>query len=131
MPTISGGVSTTAVATTGGSILPMPVSNVGVGMYNTVAASQTTALLGSANNATGGAKGDFLGSLTIVPATTGPGAISIKDGSGSAITVFAGGTTSVTGLNSFTIYINAFSVTGAWQVTTGASVSVVANGAFT
>src|SRR5688572_736482 len=49
----------------------------------TVAASQTDQVLG----ATGGA-GDYLTGLLIVPATTSPGAVSIKDGGGSAVTVF-------------------------------------------
>jgi len=131
MPTISGGVSTTAVATTGGTILPMPVSNVGVGQYCTVATGQTTALLGSANNATGGAKGDFMGFVTVTPTSTSPGAVAIKDGSNTAVTMFAGGATSLSNLTPFTFYVNAFSLQGAWQITTGTLLSVLVQGAFT
>ena len=55
-------------------------------------ASTTTTLNGSGSGATG----DFLSTVTIVPETLNPGSISIKDGSGSAIVIFAGGTASLT-----------------------------------
>lgn len=93
--------------------------------YETVAASQSDQALGPA-----GAKGDVLERLIVVPATTSPGAISIKDGGGSAITVFTGGATSVADLKTFVIPISAKSTDGAWKVTTGANVSVIAVGAF-
>ena len=93
--------------------------------YETVAASQTDQVLGTA-----GAAGDFLGGLLVVPATVSPGAVRIKDGAGSAITVFTGGATSVSNLVSFFVPINAVSVAGAWKVTTGANVSVFAVGKF-
>jgi hypothetical protein len=96
------------------------------GEYETVAASQTDQALG----ATGGT-GDFLSHLLIVPATTSPGAVSIKDGAGGAITVFTGGASSVTNLVPFTVALNMTSGAGAWQVTTGSNVSVVAVGNFT
>lgn len=96
------------------------------GEYETVAASQTDQALG----ATGGT-GDFLSHLLIVPATTSPGAVSIKDGAGGAITVFTGGADSVTNLVPFTVALNMTSGAGAWQVTTGANVSVIAVGNFT
>jgi hypothetical protein len=94
--------------------------------YETVAASQTTQALGAT-----GAKGDRLAGLLVVPATTSPGAVSIKDGSDSAITVFTGGASSVGDLTPFFIPIGARSVTGAWAVTTGANVSCIAIGTFT
>lgn len=93
--------------------------------YETVAASQTTQALGPV-----GAKGDILDILLIIPATTSPGAVSIKDGSDTAITVFTGGVSSVGSLTPIPIAIGARSRTGAWQVTTGASVSCVAIGRF-
>lgn len=93
--------------------------------YETVAASQTDQVLGAA-----GAAGDVLTSLLIVPATTSPGAVSIKDGSGSAVTVFTGGAGSVTSLIPFTVYLGAVSTSGAWKVTTGANASVIATGSF-
>lgn len=96
------------------------------GEYETVAASQTDQALG----ATGGT-GDYLASLLIIPATTAAGAVSIKDGAGSAITVFTGGTGSVSNLVPFTVPLGIFSAAGAWQVTTGANVSVIASGNFT
>jgi hypothetical protein len=96
------------------------------GEYETVAASQTDQALGAT-----GATGDSLSHLIIVPATTSPGAVSIKDGAGSAITVFTGGASSVTNLVPFTIALDMVSLAGAWKVTTGANVSVIAVGNFT
>lgn len=96
------------------------------GEYETVAASQADQVLGAT-----GAAGDYLDSLLVVPATTSPGAISIKDGAGSAITVFAGGATSVADLKPFNIPIGLVSQAGAWKITTGANVSLVGKGNFT
>jgi hypothetical protein len=94
--------------------------------YETVAASATDQALGAT-----GATGDYLNGLLVVPATTSPGAITIKDGSGSAITVFTGGATSVSNLVPFFIPIGARSTAGAWKVTTGANVSAIGLGSFT
>ena len=102
------------------------LTDIGAGEYETVAASQTDQALGAT-----GATGDFLNLLLIVPATTSPGAVSIKDGAGSAITVFTGGTDSVSNLVPFTVSLGLLSGAGAWQVTTGANVSVLASGNFT
>ena len=90
-----------------------------------VAAGQTDQVLGST-----GARGDWLEFLLVVPASTSPGAVSIKDGAGNAITVFAGGAGSLSGLASFAIPIACISEDGAWKVTTGANVSVLAVGEF-
>jgi hypothetical protein len=95
--------------------------------YETVGSSATDQALG----ATGGATGDYLASLLIVPATTSPGAVSIKDGSGTAIPIFAGGTSSVSNLVPFPAPLGIKSAAGAWKVTTGANVSVIASGNFT
>jgi len=95
--------------------------------YQTVAASQSNAALGPG----GGGAGDYLSHLTIVPASTSPGAVSIADGGGSAITVFVGGASSVLSLLPFKVAIGAKSTSGAWKITTGAAVSVVAMGQFT
>ncbi len=95
------------------------------GEYETVAASQTTQTLG----ATGGV-GDYLVGLLVVPATTSPGNVQIKDGSNGAITVFTGGASSVSNLVPFFIPLGMRSVQGAWQVTTGTNVSVIAVGEF-
>lgn len=97
------------------------------GDYETVAASQTAQKLG----ATGGV-GDVLGTLVIVPATTAAGNVSIKDGNGSAISVFATGT--LADLTPIVLPLNlkaAVSTTPGWSVTTGANVSVIASGNFT
>jgi hypothetical protein len=95
------------------------------GQYETVAASQTDQVLGTV-----GAIGDSLDVLIIVPATTSPGAVQIQDGAGSEITVFAGGATSVASLAPISVAIGAMSRAGAWSVTTGANVSVIAIGRF-
>lgn len=94
--------------------------------YETIAASQTDQVLGAS-----GATGDILTALSFFPATTSPGAVSIKDGAGSAITVFTGGTDSVSNLVPFAVVLRAKSTAGAWSVTTGANVSVIATGSFT
>ena len=94
--------------------------------YATVAASQTAQTLGAT-----GAKADVLERLIVVPASTSPGNVQIKDGSNSAITIFAGGSSSVTSLAPITVLVGAKSTAGAWQVTTGANVSVIAVGNFT
>jgi hypothetical protein len=91
-----------------------------------VAASQTNQSLG----ATGGS-GDYFSHLTIIPATTSPGVVTIKDGSLTAYTIFTGGASSVTSLVPFTVPVGETSTDGAWQITTGANVSVRAAGNFT
>src|SRR5262245_29702518 len=95
--------------------------------YETVAASQTAAVLGTTGSTSGG---DYLAGLLVVPATTSPGAISILDGA-TSITVFTGGATSVSSLVPFLIPLGIFSLGGPWKVTTGAAVSVIAIGEFT
>lgn len=96
------------------------------GGYETVAASQTDQAMGVT-----GAAGDYLAGVLIVPATTSPGAVSIKDGSGSGITIFTGGATSVSNLVPFMVPIGAISTSGAWKVTTGTNVSAIGVGNFT
>jgi hypothetical protein len=93
--------------------------------FETIAASQTDQVLGAS-----GARGDFLKSVLVVPASTSPGAVSIKDGSGSAITLFAGGAASVTELKPFSVPLGIVSTGGAWSISTGANVSAVACGWF-
>lgn len=91
--------------------------------YETVAAGQTDQVLGPVGGA-----GDLLERLIIVPATTGAGTVQIQDGAGTEITVFATGT--LTDLSPIIIPIGARSSAGAWKVTTGSNVSVIAVGAF-
>lgn len=94
--------------------------------YETIAAGQTNQALGAT-----GATGDLLTGVLIIPATTSPGAVSIKDGAGSAITVFAGGADSVSTLHPFFVPLGIKSGAGAWQITTGANVSAIGAGNFT
>jgi len=103
---------------------PLPVST--ASGYETVAASQTDQVMGGA-----GAAGDSLVGVLISPATTSPGAVSIKDGAGSAITLFTGGASSVADLKPFFVPVGALSAAGPWKVTTGANVSAIAIGNFT
>lgn len=96
----------------------------GVGEYETVAASQSNQALGAT-----GAAGDYLGRLVCVVSTAATAQVQIKDGSNSAITVLPnspGG-----GIGTYVIPLGLKSTTGAWQVTTGAGVAVIACGAFT
>ena len=92
--------------------------------YETVAASQTDQVLGNV-----GAPGDYIDTLVCVVATAATAQVQIKDGGGNAITVLPnspGG-----GVGTYTIPIHAKSQAGAWKVTTGAGVSVIATGSFT
>lgn len=101
---------------------PLPVAT--PGQYETVAAGQTAQVLGAT-----GAIGDYIAGLLVIPATTSPGAIAILDNA-TSITVFTGGADSVSNLVPFFIPLGILSVSGAWKVTTGSNVSVVAVGKF-
>lgn len=97
--------------------------------YQAVAASASaTALTGGG----GGALGDYLATVLIIPGTAAAGAVSITDGSGSAIPIFAGGgTTALPTLAPIPVPIDAISSSGAWKITTGTNVTVIATGNFT
>jgi|KBSMisStandDraft_5_1062788.scaffolds.fasta_scaffold41634_3 hypothetical protein len=86
------------------------------GEYEAVAAGAGTTVLG-----TSGASGDFLSSVIITPTTTSPGSVGIKDGTNTAITIFAGGASSVSNLVPFAIPIGATATggTGGWQIVIG------------
>lgn len=103
---------------------PLPITP-GGSLYETVAASQTAQVLGPT-----GATGDYVNFLLVIPATTSPGNVLLLDNA-TSITVFAGGASSVSNLIPFPIPIMAKSVSGAWKVTTGSNVSVIAVGQFT
>lgn len=94
----------------------------------TVAASQNAAALSGGG---GGAIGDYLAGLIIVPETTSPGAVTFQDGSGSAVTAFPGGASSVADLKPFPVLLGGSSTAGPWKVTTGANVHIIARGRFT
>ncbi|MEA3002173.1 MAG: hypothetical protein QOH81_961 [Sphingomonadales bacterium] len=94
--------------------------------YAVVAAAQTDQALGGA-----GAAGDYLSHLVIVPAAAAAGAVSVRDGAGAAVAIFAGGgTTALPTLAPFTVFLGMKSIGGAWKVTTGANVSAIAVGDF-
>jgi hypothetical protein len=93
--------------------------------YETVAASQTAQALGAS-----GATGDYISGILVVPANLNPGNVLLLDNA-TSITVFAGGTNSVSNLVPFFIPLGMTSVSGAWKITTGASVSCVGIGNFT
>lgn len=94
--------------------------------YETVAAGQTAQPLGAT-----GAAGDYLSSIIIIPATASPGSVAIKDGTGSDITIFTGGSSSVADLAPISVSLGIKSTSGAWKVTTGSNVSVIGIGNFT
>lgn len=91
--------------------------------YELVAASQTTQTIGPV-----GATGDILERVIIVPETTAAGTVAIKDGSATAINIFVTGTLS--DLHTIVVPVGARSTSGAWQITTGANVHVIAVGQF-
>jgi hypothetical protein len=93
--------------------------------YQTVAASQTAQVLQTST----GAIGDYLGSCLITPSSTSPGVVTALDNAVS-IPLFSGGASSLSNLVPFSVYVNAVSVSGAWKITTGASVTVVCTGKF-
>lgn len=93
--------------------------------YETVAASQTAQALGQA-----GASGDYIKRLIIIPATTSPGAVALLDNA-TSINILPGGASSLTELKPIVVELDMFSVSGAFKITTGASVSVIAVGVFT
>lgn len=91
--------------------------------YETVAASQSDQALG----ATGGI-GDVLKRLIcVVDTNDATSALSIKDGSGSAISIIPGSAP----IGVHVVELDLQSVAGAWSVTTGAGVTAIAIGRFT
>ena len=95
--------------------------------YETVAASATDQIMGAT-----GAIGDLLVSVLIVPSSTSPGAVTVKDGAaGPAITIFAGGATSIATLHPVSVPLNLKSTGAGWRVTTGAGLTAIATGNFT
>lgn len=104
--------------------------DMGAGEYETVAAGQTDQIMGAT-----GAVGDYLAGVLIVPGTTAAGAVSIKDGNGSSISIFpGGGTTALSALIPFFVplgikCLNA--TTPGWKITTGTNVTAIGVGNFT
>lgn len=82
-----------------------------------------------------GAQYDYLAGVLIIPGTSAAGAVSIKDGNGSAISIFAGGgTTALTDLKPFIVPLGLYALAGTtpgWKVTTGTNVTAIGIGKFT
>lgn len=94
--------------------------------YEHVAASSSAQVLGAT-----GAKGDYLHRLICTVTTASTGNVLIVDGSGSgSLTHTVLPASPGTGINVYNIEINAVSADGAWKVTTGAGVEVMAVGIF-
>ena len=91
--------------------------------YEHISASQSLQVLGGT-----GATGDYLHRLVCTVSTASTSVVQIKDGSLTTHTVLpnaVGG-----GIGVYNIELNMVSRSGAWQVTTGAGVEVVAVGVF-
>ena len=96
--------------------------------YQAVAASQSDKILGTSAAVTNAnAVGDYLDTLVATVTVVATSAASVKDAGGTAIPIVpAGATTGV-----YTVRLMCLSRGGAWNVTTGAGVTVVATGLFT
>lgn len=90
--------------------------------YVTVAAGVTTAPVGVTNC--------YLESVTVIPATTAPGAVTILDGSTAIVTIPAAAALGQSAPYCVQLGIRATSPTTGFKITTGASVSVIAVGRF-
>ena len=90
--------------------------------YVTVAASQTTAPVGSI--------GCYLESVTIIPGTTASGAVTVLDGSTAILTIPAAAALGQSAPYQVSLGIRATSPTTGFKITTGASVTCLAVGRF-
>ena len=90
--------------------------------YETVAASQTSQVLGGT-----GAAGDFLHRIVVNVTATATSAFSLIDGSTTILSV----ANSVLANGQYTYEFNMASQNGAWKITTGAGVVIVGIGTFT
>ena len=94
--------------------------------YEYVAGSQTAQVLGNT-----GAVGDYLHRLICTVSTAATGNVLIVDGTGAGVLTHTilpalpGG-----GIGVYNIELNAVSANGAWKITTGAGVEVMAIGIF-
>jgi hypothetical protein len=89
--------------------------------YFTVAANQAGV------GFTGGKTGDLISGILVIPAALAAGNITLLDGA-TSISVYVSGT--LVDLKPFWIPLGIKSINGPWTITTGASVSVLAAGAF-
>ena len=91
--------------------------------YETVAAGQTAQAMGAT-----GATGDYLSHVVFQPVTTAAGTSTILD---NATVIYTFTTGTLADLRPIVVPINAFSVSGAWKITTGANITATAFGDFT
>lgn len=91
--------------------------------YETVAASQTAQAMGAT-----GATGDYLSHVVFQPTTTAAGTSTILD---NATVIYTFTTGTLSDLRPIVVPVNAISVSGAWKITTGASITATAFGNFT
>ena len=110
----------------GGSMNIALPSDFAAGEYETVAAGQTAQVIGAT-----GAAGDYIAGLLVIPAVVACGAVTLLDNATSIPVFVGGGTTALPSCIPFFIPLGMKSVSGAWKVTTGSNVSVVAIGTFT
>lgn len=90
--------------------------------YETVAASQTAQVLGTAGKA-----GDYLHRLIVTVNTAATSTVSITDG---VVTIPIVPAVVGSGVGVINVEINAASLVSGWKVTTGAGVTVMAVGQF-
>jgi len=95
-------------------------------MYEHVAASQTAQVLGGT-----GAVGDYLHRIVCTVSTAATSLVQIVDGSGAGILTHTVLPNNVGGgVGVYNIELNIVSANGAWKITTGAGVEVMAVGIF-
>ena len=102
-------------------------------LYNTVAASSTAVVLSAVAGGATGTTGDFLSHCVLYPVTTSPGVVTVFDSTSTAannVIAFAGGATSTSNLTPISVPVQAYSINGAWKVTTGTNVIVTCYGKF-
>ena len=104
------------------AIAPAGAARAG-GEYEAVGVGVT----GQAMGATG-ATGDYLSHVVFQPQTTTPGACQILDNAGVVYDLPA---PTLTDLRPIIVPVNAYSVSGAWKVTTGANMKAAGFGDFT
>lgn len=92
--------------------------------YEPVAAGVTAQVMGAS-----GAAGDYIAGLLCVVSTALTSEVKLKDGSGSDMIVLPNQVGA--GIGSYFVPLGLTSTGGAWKVTTGAGVSVIATGRFT
>ena len=88
--------------------------------YETIAASQTAQVLGTA-----GAKGDFISRLIITVTTAATSTVALLDAATSIPIMTANAA-----IGTYSIELGMRAATGPWKVMTGAGVSVIAVGQF-